>query len=603
MNTKSVALRECCFKTLPEEGRKLVWEITHRCNFGCPYCFQAKKRLENRMRILHPTDMHAIIEKLHVLLISDVLLTGGEIYWVRDSLPEICKHLTEKAISYSLSTTFIHDAEFIDFLLNLKPRALNISFDPCMGETKEKRDRFIERIRYVLTRCQQEKISVKATGVLTKISILNMNEYIAELESLISEYECLSSIYITNPYDIGYVKADVRPSEDALRKAIKILEVPSTTREKVRLINFHRFNAPLQNCPAGVKIVHLEPNGDVYPCHLFANLPRETFFLGNLILDSVEEIDARLNDFARRTREAIEDYKDIDECRKCRVARKCGGGCIAEIVSVGKLIEPQLICKKIRAPQKRVLFEPSESLLQLTSLHGGDLSSEERQKIIEHVSQNLRKGHDLAHGFDHINCVVEYARHIAKTEGANLRIVTAAAYFHDYEPRRKLIYEQHTEYSAQQAVVFLGGLGFTPSEVNQIYECIISSSYGAHEVGRKPLSLEAKCVRDADWLDAIGARGIARVFAFGAAHGCEELGDVEWPLDPPTKKRMSRIGPDPSPIYHFFSKLLWVKDKMLTTTGKRLSEIRHIRMLNFLKQYRAEMHMGDIGQEDALDTK
>ena len=108
---------------------------------------------------------------------------------------------------------------------------------------------------------------------------------------------------------------------------------------------------------------------------------------------------------------------------------------------------------------------------------------------------------------------------IAKKEGAKLRIVTPAAYFHDFEPRRKLIYESHTEYSAQHAVAFLKTIGFTEEELNQIYPCIITSSYGAAELGHVPISTEAKCVRDADWLDAIGARGIARVFAFGAAHG------------------------------------------------------------------------------------
>ena len=81
---------------------------------------------------------------------------------------------------------------------------------------------------------------------------------------------------------------------------------------------------------------------------------------------------------------------------------------------------------------------------------------------------------------------------------------------------------------------------------------LITSSYGAENIGHIPESIEAKCVRDADWLDAIGARGIARVFAFGSAHGCAELGKVKWDIDNPVKKRMSRIGPDPSPIYHFF---------------------------------------------------
>jgi radical SAM protein with 4Fe4S-binding SPASM domain len=247
-------------------------------------------------------------------------------------------------------------------------------------------------------------------------------------------------------------------------------------------VNYHRFNAPLQKCSAGNKIVHLEPNGDIYPCHLLANLPKETFLMGNLLKDSTKEISARLNDFALRTSEAIAEYKSIDECKKCRVSKDCGGGCIAEIVSVGQLIEPQLICKKIKSKPPQPLFKPDESLLPLASADSGDLSKNEREQIATYISQNLRNGHDLAHGLDHVNCVVEYARYIAVVEHANLRVVTAAAYFHDFEPRRKLIYEAHTEYSAQQAASFLNKLNFTESEVAQVYQCIISSSYGAHEL-------------------------------------------------------------------------------------------------------------------------
>ncbi len=73
----------------------------------------------------------------------------------------------------------------------------------------------------------------------------------------------------------------------------------------------------------------------------------------------------------------------------------------------------------------------------------------------------------------------------------------------------------------------------------------------------------------------------------------EELGAVEWSLYPPTKKKMSRIGPDPSPIYHFFSKLLWVKDGMATDTGKELAEKRHQKLIAFLQDYKEEMEFAN----------
>jgi len=121
MHIKELSLRECCFKTLPAKGRKLVWEITHKCNFGCSYCFQARKRIENPMRILNPSDLRVVITKLPELGISDVLITGGEIRWAKDNLPDICSHLQTADITYSVSTNFIHEQDFVDFIIDLQP--------------------------------------------------------------------------------------------------------------------------------------------------------------------------------------------------------------------------------------------------------------------------------------------------------------------------------------------------------------------------------------------------------------------------------------------------------------------------------------------------
>jgi len=176
---------------------------------------------------------------------------------------------------------------------------------------------------------------------------------------------------------------------------------------------------------------------------------------------------------------------------------------------------------------------------------------EEEEDIKKYVLIKLSQSqHDLAHGFDHVLVVVGVARKIAKTENANLRTVTIAAYFHDYAPRRKLLFESHSAESAEQATSYLREHGYDAYEIQQIYECIDCCTYGATDDGKFAETIEAKCVHDADLLDAIGARGVARAFAFGAAHNCETLGLIEedWDIDNPPKKIISYVGPDPSPI-------------------------------------------------------
>lgn len=216
------------------------------------------------------------------------------------------------------------------------------------------------------------------------------------------------------------------------------------------------------------------------------------------------------------------------------------------------------------------------------------LTLEKERQIQDFVKARLKKA-DIAHGFDHVLCVVGMAEKIALCESAELKIVIPAAYLHDVVSREEVErFDLHTDKSAGLAREFLEGIGFLAIEIDRIIEAIITSSYESYLRGIEPSSLEAKVVRDADWLDAMGARGIARVFAFAGHYRCPEMGEVLWDPENPKKLQMNTSGPDPSPIYHFFSKLLWLKYLMLTETGKIEAEKRHKFMVDFLKMYKAE---------------
>ena len=216
------------------------------------------------------------------------------------------------------------------------------------------------------------------------------------------------------------------------------------------------------------------------------------------------------------------------------------------------------------------------------------LSKREEIAIREYVKGKLKDA-DIAHGFDHVECVVNLAKKIAKAEGGNFRIVVPAAYLHDIVPRGKVkSFEDHAKASAMEAETLLRKLKFSKDEISKIKDAIVSSSYESYEKGINAVTLEAGVVRDADWLDAIGARGIARVFVVAAHYGSPEMGRVEWDPENPVKLKMNLLGPDPSPIYHFFSKLLWLKDNMRTKTGRDIAKERHRFMVEFLKTYKSE---------------
>ena len=111
----------------------------------------------------------------------------------------------------------------------------------------------------------------------------------------------------------------------------------------------------------------------------------------------------------------------------------------------------------------------------------------------------------------------------------------------------------------------LTAYGVTPDRIERIIAAINAVSFSQNR-GRKPDSIEGKIVQDADRLDAIGAVGIARTFAYGGEHG---------------RSLNASIG-------HFHDKLLRLKDEMNTETALEIAQARHQYMVDFLAEYKHE---------------
>ena len=187
---------------------------------------------------------------------------------------------------------------------------------------------------------------------------------------------------------------------------------------------------------------------------------------------------------------------------------------------------------------------------------------EEAKDFIEDLFKNDSGGHDA----DHSLRVYNNALKIFNEEGnGDLEIISLAALLHDSDDHK--LFETKDNANARR---FLNDHDIDEEKIERICETINSVSFSQNR-GRRPVTIEAMIVQDADRLDAIGAIGIARTFAFGGEH----------------KRPLS------SSVQHFYDKLLLLKDEMNTQTGKKLAQDCHMFMEEFLRRYFNETELNE----------
>ncbi|WP_369899895.1 HD domain-containing protein [Bacillus manliponensis] len=198
--------------------------------------------------------------------------------------------------------------------------------------------------------------------------------------------------------------------------------------------------------------------------------------------------------------------------------------------------------------------------------------------FVKNILQNDASGHD----WYHIERVHKLAVALNEKEGGNRFIIEMAALLHDVADEKL---NESEEAGMKKVTGWLKGLEIEQSDLDQIVHIIANMSYkGGH--GGKVETLEGKIVQDADRLDALGAIGIARTFAYGGAKG-RLMYDPKVPPREEMTKEEYRKSNDPS-LNHFYEKLLKLKDLMNTEAGKTEAEVRHRYMEEFIEQFMKE---------------
>ncbi|HNH06115.1 MAG TPA: HD domain-containing protein [Anaerolineales bacterium] len=210
------------------------------------------------------------------------------------------------------------------------------------------------------------------------------------------------------------------------------------------------------------------------------------------------------------------------------------------------------------------------------------------QKTAEYIKQEFSED-SSGHDWWHIYRVWKNAITICEHEKADPFIVELAALLHDLDDWK---FNDTGDETPLRAKAWLDSCGVEIPIADEVCEIIKHISYKGAGVENKMKSLEGFIVQDADRLDAIGAIGIGRAFAYG--------GYKNRPMyDPESAPQMHATfeqykNSKSATINHFYEKLLLLKDMMNTPTAKKIAEQRHEVMLGFLDQFIKEWEGRDV---------
>ncbi|MFA6474426.1 MAG: HD domain-containing protein [Patescibacteria group bacterium] len=209
------------------------------------------------------------------------------------------------------------------------------------------------------------------------------------------------------------------------------------------------------------------------------------------------------------------------------------------------------------------------------------------KQIITNVANLVRKkfeGEGSGHDWWHILRVWNMAKHLNQEERADAFVVELSALLHDIADWK--FHDRDESVGPRVAREILTKQGVQAATIDHVCDIVANISYKGAGVQNGISTLEGKIVQDADRLDALGAIGIGRTFAYGGHVGHAMYNPEEKPVLHQTKEAYSKS--TASTVGHFYEKLLLLKDRMNTKTAKQLAKDRHKFMETFLAEFYKE---------------
>lgn len=207
-----------------------------------------------------------------------------------------------------------------------------------------------------------------------------------------------------------------------------------------------------------------------------------------------------------------------------------------------------------------------------------------KQEVIDNTVKYVREkleGEASGHDWWHVYRVWKMAQNIGQKENADMFVVELAALLHDIADFK--FHDGDENMGAKVSGEWLDGQGVEEEIIEHVCDIVKNVSFKGANVASGIKTKEGMIVQDADRLDAMGAMGIARTFAYGGSKNREIYNpEIDSELHDSFEKYKNSKG---SSINHFYEKLLLLKNLMNTESGKEIAQGRHLIMENFLKNF------------------
>lgn len=202
------------------------------------------------------------------------------------------------------------------------------------------------------------------------------------------------------------------------------------------------------------------------------------------------------------------------------------------------------------------------------------------QNTVDFVKKTM-DGQGAGHDYWHAWRVWNLAKKIARSEGGDLFVIQLAALLHDVDD-----YKFAGNGKTVKAKAFLEKQGLNEKTITTICQVISGVSFKGAKVKHEIKTIEGKIVQDADRLDALGAIGIGRAFAYGGSKGrLEHHPEAKTVLHSTFEEYKARQS---TTINHFHEKILLLKERMNTKTAKKIAAKRHAFTKKFIDEYMKE---------------